>query len=1143
MKTVHRLRLGAMLMGLVAGLAPLSGHAATTAAADIDLRSSTAAASDAQARNPRALPRVQTALDSLRATVPDVRARIDAQGRVRTLSSLQGVLSPARQLPAADIARDYLRGNLAMLGIDTADLAELRLAREAVTAHNGSRNVRLMQQVDGIDVWRGELSTVIDREGRVRSLASAAISAARHKTNLRAPLIDVERAYALAIASAGMTTVSERRNEGLVYFPLSDQELRLAWQVTVSSRQPFAAYVTVVDAADGRVLWRRNGVASNHIDTHGAIFDREGPIDFLPFKTSPPSLDRVDRPFHGAAQLFPPAVGVPMFADSDPHYDWWAGQARTATSGNNVIAQDDRDDNNTGGSQATANGSDFTQPLDLSKEPNTYTAFSTTNIFWWVNYTHDVWYLYGFTEAFGNYQQINFVGGVQVPGNDPVIADSQNGADTGDNCNANFDNSPPDGSSGRMQMYECANSVPSRDSGLNSGTIVHEYHHGMSERLRPGLHTGQQGGGIGEGGGDFQGLLLTARPEDDLNGRYGHSAYYQNTSTNRRELYSINPVKQPNGPSYTYGDIYVATGSPHPTGEIWAHAMWYARALLITRYGFRAGTETIMKLALDGYKNAASSPDFLDVRDAILVSDSLSNNGANRCLLWSAFARMGIGQSATSTGQNDIRPVEAFDVPGNCQPRIVLSPTTLDFGNVPVDPLAGESGARSLAFQACNTGNTGLFLTNALLASGTPGFSLVAPTPRGFPVEIAAGSCLPIEVRCDPATAGALGDTVRINSNDPATPTQTPVALQCTGAAPLAQLNPNPLVFGSVQVNEPGSQANSSEQQLQVRNAGTSRLRVDGIALEGVHAADFRIADSVPTLPTFIEPGAQFSFAVRFMPTAPGDRTAKVRVSTSSGALTADARGIATALPNLVITGLSNPPAAKRPGDSFIVTDTTRNLGLVTAGATSNRYLLSRDTLRDNGDVILTGLHATPALAAGGAFDGSVDLTIPTTTAPGSYFLLACADAGLQVTESDESDNCRAADRIAVALPDLTASNVVIKRRIGLVGFNLEVSSTVSNIGTVPAAATVTRYYLSRDAIKDPSDPLMRDPGAAPALAPGEAFTATVQVRPTTSAPLLGQYYVLVCSDDAATVSEALETNNCAASPTAITVLGGLTGQ
>jgi len=1142
MKTTRRVRLGALLMGLLAGLAPPSGLAAT-AAADIDLRASATAAGDAAARNPRALPRVQTALETLRATVPDARARLDVQGRVRTLLSLQGALSPARRLPADDIARDFLRGNLAMLGVEHADLAELRLARDSMTAHNGSRNVRLMQQVDGIDVWRSELSTVIDRDGRVRSMASAAIAAAHRKINLRAPLIDVERAYALAIASAGMVSVSARRNEGLVYFPLSDQELRLAWQVTVSSQQPFAAYVTVVDAADGRVLWRRNGVASNHIDSHGEIFDREGPIDFLPFKDAPGTLDRVDRPFHGGGQVFPPVVGAPVFTDSDPHYDWWAGQPRTATSGNNVIAQDDRDDNNTGGAQATANGSDFTQPLDLSREPDTYTAFSTTNIFWWINYTHDVWHRYGFTESFGNYQQVNFIGGIGQPGNDPVIADSQNGADTGDNCNANFDNSPPDGSPGRMQMYECANSVPSRDSGLNSGTIVHEYHHGMSERLRPGLHTGQQGSGMGEGGGDFQGLLLTARPEDDLNGRYGHSAYYQNTTTNRRELYSINPVKQPDGPSFTYGDIHVATGSPHPTGEIWAHAMWYARALLITRYGFRAGTETIMKLALDGYKNAAASPDFLDVRDAILLSDALNDGGANRCLLWSAFARMGIGQSATSTGQSDIRPVEAFDLPASCLPRIVVTPTTLDFGNVPVDPLAGESGARSLSFQACNTGPAGLFVTNARLTTGDIRYTLVAPTPRGFPVEIAAGSCLPIEVRCDPASGGTVADSIRIDSSDPAAPTQTPVALQCTGALAAAQLNPDPLAFGSVPVNAPGSEANAAEQVLQVRNVGTARLRIDSLALEGPHAADFRIAASVPALPILIDPGAQYSFAVRFVPTAPGDRAARVRVSTSRGALTVDAGGIGTALPNLVITALGHPPAAKRPGDSFMVTDSTRNTGLVTAGASSNRYLLSRDTLRDNGDVILTGLHATPALPAGDTHSDSVEVTIPATTPPGSYHLLACADAGRQVTESDESDNCRAADRIAVALPDLAASSVVIKRRIGLVGFNLEVSSTVTNLGTVPAAATITRYYLSRDAIKDPGDPLMRDPGAAPALAPGEAFTATVQVRPTTSSPLLGKYFVLACSDDAGTVSEAMETNNCAASPTAITVIGGLTGQ
>jgi hypothetical protein len=55
------------------------------------------------------------------------------------------------------------------------------------------------------------------------------------------------------------------------------------------------------------------------------------------------------------------------------------------------------------------------------------------------------------------------------------------------------------------------------------------------------------------------------------------------------------------------------------------------------------------------------------MRDAILQADRVNNLGFNQCLLWRALARMGMGVSATSTGQNDTTPVEAFDVSPICQ--------------------------------------------------------------------------------------------------------------------------------------------------------------------------------------------------------------------------------------------------------------------------------------------------------------------------------------------------------------------------------------------------------------------------------------------------------------------------------------------
>jgi hypothetical protein len=70
-----------------------------------------------------------------------------------------------------------------------------------------------------------------------------------------------------------------------------------------------------------------------------------------------------------------------------------------------------------------------------------------TNLFYWNNAMHDVWYHYGFDDASGNFQFNNY--GRGGSGSDEVMAEAQDGSGTN---NANFA-TPPDGQNPRMQMY------------------------------------------------------------------------------------------------------------------------------------------------------------------------------------------------------------------------------------------------------------------------------------------------------------------------------------------------------------------------------------------------------------------------------------------------------------------------------------------------------------------------------------------------------------------------------------------------------------------------------------------------------------------------------------------------------------------
>ena len=133
------------------------------------------------------------------------------------------------------------------------------------------------------------------------------------------------------------------------------------------------------------------------------------------------------------------------------HFDGTTNYA--LTRGNNVSAYDDAARANAPGN--FANSQSAAPALSFLYQPSFTTSPSTvpnrdaavTNLFYWNNIIHDVTYQYGFTEAAGNFQKDNLGRGGR--GNDHVLAEAQDGSGTN---NANF-STPPDGTSGRMQMY------------------------------------------------------------------------------------------------------------------------------------------------------------------------------------------------------------------------------------------------------------------------------------------------------------------------------------------------------------------------------------------------------------------------------------------------------------------------------------------------------------------------------------------------------------------------------------------------------------------------------------------------------------------------------------------------------------------
>jgi hypothetical protein len=110
--------------------------------------------------------------------------------------------------------------------------------------------------------------------------------------------------------------------------------------------------------------------------------------------------------------------------------------------------------------------------------------------------------------------------------------------------------------------------------------------------------------------------------------------------------------------------------------------------------------------------------------------------------------------------------------------------------------------------------------------------------------------------------------------------------------------------------------------------------------------------------------------------------------------------------PDLIETVVSDPPLSSTTGSSFSVTDTVKNQGSASAGASITSYYLSLDTIKGSGDILLTGSRSVPSLGINETNDGILTVTIPSGTGSGSYYLLACADDTNVVGESNENNNC-----------------------------------------------------------------------------------------------------------------------------------------
>jgi len=218
------------------------------------------------------------------------------------------------------------------------------------------------------------------------------------------------------------------------------------------------------------------------------------------------------------------------------------------------------------------------------------------------------------------------------------------------------------------------------DGALDNGIISHEYAHGISIRLTGGasnvscLNNAEQGG---EGWSDYISLMATTNWKTakitDGNKSISHACYaYSQISAglgNRTYPYSTDMTINP----HTYADL-AQNGQVHYIGEVWCSTLWDMTWNIIQQTGtinkdlFNAngygGNSIVLQLVMLGFKLQPCSPGFIDARNAILAADSILYGGLYKCAIWNAFARRGMGFSASQgSSASTTDQIVAFDIP------------------------------------------------------------------------------------------------------------------------------------------------------------------------------------------------------------------------------------------------------------------------------------------------------------------------------------------------------------------------------------------------------------------------------------------------------------------------------------------------
>lgn len=434
-------------------------------------------------------PAAQSAIKQL--TAPGSKVHIQEHLGVPTFlwasreSAIPQIMSRSTEGVEVSAARAHLRKFAVLYQLEELDVENAL----AISVHNTGRGaiiVQFRQSVDGIEVFRDEITVVMNRQLALLALSGYLAGSAR-EISLPFRLAQNEAVAAAFINLTGkrldLPILSQSLGEGgYTLYTISEatpQALSVGLSAPIRSKPAFfhlpnslvpSYYVElsvgandsadadlfayVVSAVDGSILYRQSLTAKDSF-SYRVWADASG--QFLPYD-GPQGTTASPHPT-GFPDGFQPTFTLPTlvtlqnspFSQNDP----WLPATTTETIGNNVetyadLASPDGFQPQKGDFHAATNGIrtfDYTYDPLLPPSSLNQRMASLVQLFFVNNFLHDWFYDSGFDEAAGNAQMDNYGrGGL---GGDSIRAEAQ---DFDGRNNANM-STPADGSRPRMQVY------------------------------------------------------------------------------------------------------------------------------------------------------------------------------------------------------------------------------------------------------------------------------------------------------------------------------------------------------------------------------------------------------------------------------------------------------------------------------------------------------------------------------------------------------------------------------------------------------------------------------------------------------------------------------------------------------------------